>query len=117
MTARLTLGYRAAVAATDSVLAAAGTRVRGHEFHRTVADAARPAPAGLAVVGRRRRGVRRRAACTPPTCTCTGPASPGLASGSSPPAAPPGAGMTATTDADLTHHGDLDASPGWSTSR
>jgi cobyrinic acid a,c-diamide synthase len=35
---RLTLGYRAAVALTDSVLAAAGTRVRGHEFHRTTAD-------------------------------------------------------------------------------
>ncbi|MEI4272511.1 cobyrinate a,c-diamide synthase [Klenkia sp. LSe6-5] len=32
---RLTLGYRAAVAMTDSVLAPAGTRVRGHEFHRT----------------------------------------------------------------------------------
>jgi cobyrinic acid a,c-diamide synthase len=35
MTDRLTLGYREAVAADDSVLAAAGTRVRGHEFHRT----------------------------------------------------------------------------------
>jgi cobyrinic acid a,c-diamide synthase len=38
MTPRLTLGYRAAVAVTDSVLAPAGTRVRGHEFHRTAAD-------------------------------------------------------------------------------
>jgi len=46
MTPRLTLGYRAAVAPTDSVLAAAGTRVRGHEFHRTLATpAAGPAPA------------------------------------------------------------------------
>lgn len=36
MTSRLTLGYREAVAPADSVLAAAGTRVRGHEFHRTV---------------------------------------------------------------------------------
>jgi cobyrinic acid a,c-diamide synthase len=43
---RLTLGYRAAVALTDSVLAAAGTRVRGHEFHRTTASpAAGPTPA------------------------------------------------------------------------
>ncbi|WP_442814097.1 cobyrinate a,c-diamide synthase [Streptomyces sp. NBC_00151] len=33
---RLTLGYRDAVAVSDSVLAAAGTRMRGHEFHRTV---------------------------------------------------------------------------------
>jgi cobyrinic acid a,c-diamide synthase len=35
MSPRLTLGYRAAVATSDSVLAAAGSRVRGHEFHRT----------------------------------------------------------------------------------
>jgi cobyrinic acid a,c-diamide synthase len=40
MTPRLTLGYRAAVAVTDSVLAPAGTRVRGHEFHRTAATPA-----------------------------------------------------------------------------
>ncbi|QBJ98853.1 cobyrinate a,c-diamide synthase [Rhodococcus sp. ABRD24] len=33
---RLTLGYREAVALTDSVLFDAGTRVSGHEFHRTV---------------------------------------------------------------------------------
>jgi cobyrinic acid a,c-diamide synthase len=37
MTAKLTLGYRHAVAVTDSVLARAGDVVRGHEFHRTVA--------------------------------------------------------------------------------
>jgi len=43
---RLTLGYRAAVALSDSVLAPAGTRVRGHEFHRTRATpSAGPAPA------------------------------------------------------------------------
>ncbi|TDC63192.1 cobyrinate a,c-diamide synthase [Streptomyces hainanensis] len=35
MTDRLTLGYRAAVAVADGPLAAVGTRVRGHEFHRT----------------------------------------------------------------------------------
>ena len=35
MTERLTLGYREAVALQDNALAAAGTRVRGHEFHRT----------------------------------------------------------------------------------
>ena len=32
---RLTLGYREAVSLTDSVLGPAGTRVTGHEFHRT----------------------------------------------------------------------------------
>ncbi|MCE4944662.1 MULTISPECIES: cobyrinate a,c-diamide synthase [Streptomyces] len=38
MTERLTLGYREAVALSDNALAAAGTRVRGHEFHRTVLE-------------------------------------------------------------------------------
>jgi cobyrinic acid a,c-diamide synthase len=41
MTPKLTLGYRQAVAATDSVLARAGDVVRGHEFHRTVTVPAR----------------------------------------------------------------------------
>jgi cobyrinic acid a,c-diamide synthase len=41
MTGKLTLGYRDAVAATASPLAAAGTRVHGHEFHRTAIQAAR----------------------------------------------------------------------------
>jgi len=35
MTPSLTLGYRDAVALADSPLAPAGTRVTGHEFHRT----------------------------------------------------------------------------------
>ncbi len=38
MTARLTLGYRDATAAADSVVAPAGAAVRGHEFHRTAVD-------------------------------------------------------------------------------
>ncbi|MFE1560675.1 cobyrinate a,c-diamide synthase [Streptomyces sp. NPDC058734] len=38
MSERLTLGYREAVAVSDSSLAAAGTRLRGHEFHRTVVE-------------------------------------------------------------------------------
>ncbi|MDF6041695.1 cobyrinate a,c-diamide synthase [Streptomyces sp. JH14] len=38
MSERLTLGYREAVAITDSPLAAVGTRLRGHEFHRTVLE-------------------------------------------------------------------------------
>jgi len=39
MTDRLTLGYRDAVAVTPSWLADVGTRVTGHEFHRTAVDA------------------------------------------------------------------------------
>ena len=35
MTDRLTLGYRTAVAVSDSALAAEGTRANGHVFHRT----------------------------------------------------------------------------------
>ena len=38
MTGRLTLGYREAVAVTDSCVAGAGAVVRGHEFHRTATD-------------------------------------------------------------------------------
>ncbi|MFL4903334.1 cobyrinate a,c-diamide synthase [Streptomyces sp. MMS24-I2-30] len=38
MSERLTLGYRDAVAVGGSVLAGAGTRMRGHEFHRTVVE-------------------------------------------------------------------------------
>ncbi|MFF3638441.1 cobyrinate a,c-diamide synthase [Streptomyces sp. NPDC002250] len=55
---RLTLGYRDAVAVGDSVLAAAGTRTRGHEFHRTVVEpGAGTAPAwGLTTPVRRVEG-------------------------------------------------------------
>jgi cobyrinic acid a,c-diamide synthase len=35
MDPKLVLGYRTAIASTDSVVAVAGARVQGHEFHRT----------------------------------------------------------------------------------
>jgi cobyrinic acid a,c-diamide synthase len=58
MTARLTLGYRDATAATDSVMAPAGAAVRGHEFHRTAVDPAHsPDPAWM--VGDRPEGFVR----------------------------------------------------------
>jgi cobyrinic acid a,c-diamide synthase len=38
MTSKLTLAYRTAVAPTDHLLASAGTRVTGHEFHRTTVE-------------------------------------------------------------------------------
>lgn len=61
MDERLTLGYRDAVALGDSVLAAAGTRMRGHEFHRTVVEpGAGPSPAwGLRTSVRRVEGFVR----------------------------------------------------------
>jgi cobyrinic acid a,c-diamide synthase len=55
MTGRLTLGYREAVAVGDSALAAAGTRVRGHEFHRTVLEPGTGAEAAWGVVRPERR--------------------------------------------------------------
>jgi cobyrinic acid a,c-diamide synthase len=48
MTPRLTLGYRTAVAPEEHLLAPAGGRVTGHEFHRTHVTPAHP-EAGLAV--------------------------------------------------------------------
>ncbi|WP_202495207.1 cobyrinate a,c-diamide synthase [Streptomyces sp. SID4982] len=58
MSEQLTLGYRDAVAVGDSVLAVAGTRMRGHEFHRTVLEpGAGPAPAwGIVAPARRVEG-------------------------------------------------------------
>jgi cobyrinic acid a,c-diamide synthase len=38
MTGKLSLGYREATALRDTPLLAAGTRVRAHEFHRTVSE-------------------------------------------------------------------------------
>ncbi|MBU7599704.1 cobyrinate a,c-diamide synthase [Streptomyces sp. P38-E01] len=55
MTDRLTLGYREAVAVADNVLAAAGTRVRGHEFHRTAVTPAAGEPPAWGVPGPPRR--------------------------------------------------------------
>jgi len=60
MTGSLTLGYRDATAAADSVLGPAGTAVRGHEFHRTVVQPAHsPEPAWL-IGGRGEGFVRHR---------------------------------------------------------
>ncbi len=55
MTERLTLGYRDAVAVSDSSLAAAGTRMRGHEFHRTVVEPGAGAAPAWGVRGAERR--------------------------------------------------------------
>ncbi|OIK26640.1 cobyrinate a,c-diamide synthase [Streptomyces malaysiense] len=55
MARRLTLGYRDAVAVGDSVLAAAGTRMRGHEFHRTVVEPGAGAAPAWGIRGRERR--------------------------------------------------------------
>ncbi|HVH23421.1 MAG TPA: cobyrinate a,c-diamide synthase [Pseudonocardia sp.] len=51
MTSRLTLRYRTPVADHDQLLAAAGSRVTGHEFHRTVVEPASGAQAAWLVDG------------------------------------------------------------------
>ncbi|MGY6022131.1 cobyrinate a,c-diamide synthase [Streptomyces spinosirectus] len=62
MSERLTLGYRDAVAVGDSALAPAGTRMRGHEFHRTAVEpGAGAAPAwGVRAPERRLEGFVQR---------------------------------------------------------
>ncbi|MEV5813164.1 cobyrinate a,c-diamide synthase [Streptomyces mutabilis] len=62
MSERLTLGYRDAVAVSDSALATAGARMRGHEFHRTVVEpGAGAAPAwGMRAPERRVEGFVER---------------------------------------------------------
>jgi cobyrinic acid a,c-diamide synthase len=45
MTPKLTLGYRDAVAVSPSWLAPVGTRVTGHEFHRTAVRGVPSSPA------------------------------------------------------------------------
>ncbi|MFF7275657.1 cobyrinate a,c-diamide synthase [Streptomyces griseorubiginosus] len=62
MTEALTLGYRDAVAVSDSSLAVAGTRMRGHEFHRTVVEpgAGDAAAWGVRVPRRRLEGFVQR---------------------------------------------------------
>ena len=59
MTPRLSLGYRSATAPADTLLAARGTTVSGHEFHRTLttpASGAAPAWSWLDVYKRQRPG-------------------------------------------------------------
>ncbi|CAM5559881.1 Hydrogenobyrinate a,c-diamide synthase OS=Streptomyces alboniger OX=132473 GN=cobB PE=3 SV=1 [Streptomyces alboniger] len=73
MSERLTLGYREAVAVSDSVLAVAGTRMRGHEFHRTAVE---PGPArrppGACTRPAAASKASSRGTCTPAICTPTG---------------------------------------------
>src|SRR5258708_28879433 len=60
MPGTLTLGYRDATAAADSVLAAAGTPVRGHEFHRTTVTPACSANPAWRFAGRAEGFVHRQ---------------------------------------------------------
>jgi cobyrinic acid a,c-diamide synthase len=53
MTSRLTLGYRAALADHDHLLAEAGQRVTGHDFHRTAVEPPAGGSAGWLIDGRR----------------------------------------------------------------
>lgn len=84
MSERLTLGYRDAVAVSDSVLAGAGTRLRGHEFHRTVVEpGAGAAPAWGCAPLKSASKVSYNKVCTRVICTRTGRPSPVSPVGSS----------------------------------
>jgi cobyrinic acid a,c-diamide synthase len=61
MTDRLTLGYRGAHSLSDSPLAKAGTRVRGHEFHYSVVEPGPGESAAWDLTGRGREGFVRDA--------------------------------------------------------
>ncbi|WP_028709611.1 cobyrinate a,c-diamide synthase [Propionicicella superfundia] len=52
MTPRLTLGYRRAIAPAETLLAARGAEVVGHEFHRTLTEPAHGTPAAWSWQGR-----------------------------------------------------------------
>jgi cobyrinic acid a,c-diamide synthase len=52
MSPRLTLGYRTGAAAADSVVAATGDPVTGHEFHRTAVSWRFPGPPAWTLQGR-----------------------------------------------------------------
>ncbi|MCW2809782.1 MAG: cobBC [Friedmanniella sp.] len=53
MTPKLTLGYRTAIAEFDQLLAEAGRRVTGHEFHRTTVEPVAGPASGWLVAGER----------------------------------------------------------------
>jgi len=57
MTGRVTIGYREAEALRDSLLAEAGQRVRGHEFHYSVLESPPPHPAYRRADGEETEGV------------------------------------------------------------
>ena len=90
MTPKLTLGYRHAVAVTDSVLARAGDVVRGHEFHRTVTVPARgDRPAWRFGSGDSKATSPAPDPASPSTCTPTGPVIRARRPGLPPPAVSP----------------------------
>jgi cobyrinic acid a,c-diamide synthase len=59
MTPKLTLGYRRATAAADSVLTQAGDVIHGHEFHRTAARPAAGSPPAWRLTPGTREGHRQ----------------------------------------------------------
>lgn len=132
MTPRLSLGYREATAVEDTLLAAAGTRVVGHEFHRTRTEPGRGAspawswrdttegfsadPAGTGVATLHSSYLHLHWAGAPECAQRFADAAARFAT--SPLRDAPGAPARPRTDAvvpdgiDLGHHGDRDVAPG-----
>lgn len=134
MTPRLTLGYRAATAPADTLAAARGTRVTGHDFHRTVTEPGAGVQAAWSVDGRLEGfssgpggraslhasylhvhwaghpGVAQRFADASAAFVAGGPAVPAVPAA---PTLPPGPRVGgARSGVDLVHHGDRDAVDG-----
>ncbi|MFV0428176.1 MAG: cobyrinate a,c-diamide synthase [Arachnia sp.] len=128
MTPRLTLGYRSATAPADTLLATAGTRVTGHEFHRTLTQPGHGQAAAWAWAGRQEGFSGDPTGTGSPSLHTSylhthWAGAPHLAqrfadhaasfaahSGSLPGRRPPEA--VAVGGIDLRHHGDLDMHPG-----
>ncbi|MFV0451437.1 MAG: cobyrinate a,c-diamide synthase [Propioniciclava sp.] len=126
MTPRLTLGYRAATAPSDTVLAEAGTTRSGHEFHRTLTSpghGATPAwtwadrsegfsldPAGTGEATLHASYLHLHWAGHPGSAQRLADAAAGFGGGQR---RTPGAAASAPFDGiDLHHHGDHDVAPG-----
>lgn len=116
MTPRLTLGYRTAIAPQDTLLAPAGSRITGHEFHRTTVESAQsPAwlldgrPDGVATATVHASYLHTHWAGHPDLARRFVEAARAAHPAPEPVSAPP---RRQVREPDLHHHGDREATPG-----
>ncbi|MEU5843737.1 cobyrinate a,c-diamide synthase [Rhodococcus sp. NPDC047139] len=116
MTPHLTLGYRTAIAPQDTLLAPAGSRVTGHEFHRTMIDSgSSPAwlldgrPDGVATATVHASYLHTHWAGHPELAGRFADAARAAEPAPEPTSAP---ARRRTPEPDLHHHGDRDAAEG-----
>lgn len=131
MTPRLTLGYRAATAPADTLLAGAGHEVTGHEFHRTQtapghgiapawswgerSEGFSLAPAGTGAASLHASYLHVHWAGHPGCAQRFADAAAAFAAAAPPdgyPSRAPGSRASGSDGIDLRHHGDRDIAPG-----